>query len=225
MARPLQRLMDVADAQWGLVTRQQAERAGVAWSSLARLARAGSLERVGHGVYRVRGAGAPDHRALSAAWLQLDPSKPAWVRQDDPLVAVVSHASAAALHAVGDLRADVHEFTLPVRRQSRRTDVRLHRGTVASVDRVVLDGLPTTRGGRTVADLLADHVDPSAVAGIAVEVLERMLDYPRAVVDDLAPYSTRFGFAPGDGVALLDHLLQVAGSRDRDRFLADAVAR
>ena len=37
----------------------QAERAGVAWSSLAGLARGGSLERVAHGVYRVRGAGAP----------------------------------------------------------------------------------------------------------------------------------------------------------------------
>jgi hypothetical protein len=217
--------MDVADAQWGLVTRQQAERAGVAWSSLAGLARAGSLERVAHGVYRVRGAGAPDHPGLSAAWLQLDPSKPAWSRLDDPLVAVVSHASAAGLHGIGDLRADVHEFTLPVRRQSRRTDVRLHRGTVASADRIVLDGLPTTRAGRMVADLIADHVDPGAVAHITVEVLDRELDYPRAVVDDLAPYSNRFGFAPGDGVALLDHLLHLAGSRDRDRFLAEAGRR
>jgi hypothetical protein len=217
--------MDVADAQWGLVTRQQAERAGVAWSSLAGLARGGSLERVAHGVYRVRGAGAPDHPALSAAWLQLDPSKPAWVRLEEPLVAVVSHASAAALHGIGDLRADVHEFTLPVRRQSRRTGVRLHRGTVPSKDRIVLDGLPTTRAGRTVGDLLADHVDPNAVAQITVEVLDRMLDYPRAVVDDLAPYSGRFGFAAGDGVALLDHLLHLAGSRDRDRFLAEAVGR
>jgi hypothetical protein len=217
--------MNVADAQWGLVTRQQAERAGVAWSSLAGLARAGSLERVGHGVYRVRGTGAPDHSALSAAWLQLDPSKPAWVRLEDPLVAIVSHASAAALHGIGDLRADVHEFTLPVRRQTRRTDVRLHRGTVPSKDRIVLGGLPTTRAGRMVGDLLADHVDPNAVAQVTVEVLERMLDYPRAVVDDLAPYSTRFGFAAGDGVGLLDHLLQLAGSRDRDRFLAEAAGR
>jgi hypothetical protein len=52
-----------------------------------------------------------------------------------------------------------------------------------------------------VADLLADHVDPGAVAQITVEVLDRELDYPRAVVDDLAPYSNRFAFAAGDGVA------------------------
>jgi hypothetical protein len=221
----MQRLMDVADAQWGLVTRQQAEQADVAWSSLARLARTGALERVAQGVYRVRGAGQPDHVGVRAAWLQLDPARPAWVRLDDPLVAVVSHSSAAALHGIGDLRADVHEFTLPVRRQSRRTDVRLHRGTVPSKDRIVLGGLPTTRAGRTVGDLLADRVDPTAVALITVEVLERMLDYPRAVVDDLAPYSTRFGLAAGDGVTLLDHLLQLAGSRDRDRFLAEAAGR
>jgi hypothetical protein len=63
------------------------------------------------------------------------------------------------------------------------------------------------------------------VAQITVEVLDRELDYPRAVVDDLTPYSDRFGFAPGDGVALLDHLLHLAGSRDRDRFLAEAGRR
>jgi hypothetical protein len=63
------------------------------------------------------------------------------------------------------------------------------------------------------------------VAQITVEVLDRELDYPRAVVDDLAHYSNRFGFAPGDGVALLDHLLHLAGSRDRDRFLAEAGRR
>jgi hypothetical protein len=217
--------MDLADAQWGLVTRQQAEQAGVGWSALAGLARTGALERVAHGVYRVRGSGEIDRLALRAAWVQLDPSKAAWVRLDDPLVAVVSHSSAASLHGVGDLRADIHEFTLPVRRQSRRTDMRLHRGTVPGGDRIVLDGLPTTRAARMVGDLLADHVDPDAVAQITVEVLDRMLDYPRAVAESLAPHSARFGYAAGDGLAILDHLLRRAGSRDRDRFLAEAVGR
>jgi hypothetical protein len=103
--------------------------------------------------------------------------------------------------------------------------MRLHRGTVPGGDRVVLDGLPTTRAGRMVGDLLADHVDPSAVAQIAVEVLERGLDYPRAVAENLARHSARFGFGAADGCALLDHLLRLAGSRDRDRFLAEAVGR
>src|SRR5205807_180320 len=110
---------------------------------------------------------------LRAAWLQLDPGRSAWARLDDPNAAVVSHASAADLYGVGDLRADVHEFTLPVRRQSRRLDVRLHRGTVPDDQRILLRGLPVTRAGRMVGDLLADHVDPSAIAHITAQVVDR----------------------------------------------------
>ena len=99
-------------------------------ASLTRLVDGGLLERVAHGIYRVRGTPEADHLDLRAAWLQLDPGRPAWQRLDDPEVAVVSHTSAASLYGVGDLRADVHEFTIPDRRQTRRPDVRLHRGRV-----------------------------------------------------------------------------------------------
>ena len=65
----------------------------------------------------------PDLAALRAAWLQLAPGVPAWQRCADQ--GVVSHRSAAAVFGLGHLPADVHEFTLPARRQSRRGDVRL----------------------------------------------------------------------------------------------------
>jgi hypothetical protein len=222
MSSPLTRIRDVAEGQWGLVTLQQAMAAGVAWRSLSRLVEGELLERVAHGVYRVRGAAEPDHLQLRAAWLQLDAARPAWQRLDDPEVAVVSHASAAALYGVGDLRADVHEFTLPQRRQTRRDDVRIHRGRVPPERRVVLGGLPATRAGRMIGDLLADHVDPDAVAQITAEVFDRVLDYPRDVADGLAPQAQGFGFHRGDGLALLDELLRRAGSRHRDALLAEA---
>jgi hypothetical protein len=222
MRSPLSRIRDVAEGQWGLVTLQQARAAGVAWRSLSRLVEGGLLERVAHGVYRVRGAAEPDHLALRAAWLGLDPAHPAWERLDDPDGAVVSHASAAALHGVGDLRADVHEFTLPSRRQTRRDDVRIHRGRVRPEQRVVLGGLPATRPARMIGDLLADHVDPDAIAQITAEVLERVLDYPRVVAEALAPHAHRFGCRRSDGPALLDELLRRAGSRERERLLAEA---
>jgi hypothetical protein len=218
----LTRLRDLAEGQWGLVTLQQARAAEVAWRSLTRLVEAGLLERVAHGVYRVRGAGEPDHLDLRAAWLQLDPARPAWQRLDDPDVAVVSHASAASLYGVGDLRADVHEFTLPHRRQTRRPDVRIHRGTVPPDRRILLAGLPTTRAGWMIGQLLADHVDPDAVAQITAEVLDRVLEYPGVVAEALMPYAHRSGYQRGDGVALLDDLLRPAGSRDREALLAEA---
>ena len=222
MSKPVTRIRDVAEGQWGLVTLQQARAAGVAWRSLSRLVEAGLLERVAHGVYRVRGAAEPDHLGLRAAWLGLDRARPAGQRLAAPEAAVVSHASAAALYGVGDLRADVHEFTLPRRRQTRRGDVRIHRGRVPPEQRVVLGGLPATRAGRMIGDLLADHVDPDGVARITAEVLERVLDYPRDVADALAPHAHLFGCRRGDGVALLDELLRRAGSPEREALLAEA---
>lgn len=209
--RPIQRLSEIAEGQWGLVTRRQAREAGVGHTSLARLAADGRLERVAHGVYRIRGAGEPDHLGLRAAWLQLAPERPAWVRLDDPDDAVVSHASAASLHQVGDLRADVHELTLPRRRQTRRRDVRLHRGNVPTVDRIVVSGLPVTRPARTVADLLADHVEPGPVGQIAAEILDGGLEGPTDIAERVSPYAVRFDLPRGDGQATLDHLLALAG--------------
>ena len=71
-----------------------------------------------------------------------------------------------------------------------------------------------------VSDLLADHIDPGSVAQIAVEVLDRVLDYPETVAENLAPYAVRFGFRSGDGAALLDHLLHLADYRARDEMIA-----
>jgi hypothetical protein len=222
MPSPIARLQDIAEGQWGLVTLQQARAAGLAWPSVARQVDAGLLERVAHGVYRLRGAPEPDHLALRAAWLQLDPGRPAWQRLDDPDVAVVSHASAAAMYGVGDLRADVHEFTLPVRRQTRRPDVRIHRGRVPAEQWVVLRGLPIRRAGWIVGELLEDRVDPDAVAQVTSEVLDHIFDYPRVVADILSPFAARFGLEAGDGLGLMNEFLVRAGNPDRERIVGEA---
>ena len=120
----LNRLAEIAEDQWGLVTRRQAERAGVSADALRRLTRDSSLERVASGVYHLAGAPSPDHKELRAAWLRLAPDIPAWERKPDE--GVVSHRSAAALYGLGDLPADRHEFTVAKRKQSSRPDMRLH---------------------------------------------------------------------------------------------------
>ncbi|HZC26699.1 MAG TPA: type IV toxin-antitoxin system AbiEi family antitoxin domain-containing protein, partial [Actinopolymorphaceae bacterium] len=107
-------LAELAEEQWGLFTRRQAEATGMAWSTLARLARSGVVERVAYGLYRLRGAPPVDHLDLRAAWLQLVPDVPAWERT--PETGVVSHRSAASVLGLGHLPADTHEFTLPGRR-------------------------------------------------------------------------------------------------------------
>lgn len=215
---------EFAEGQWGLITRRQLGALGIRPATLARLLADGTLERVTHGVYRVRGSGEPDHVGLRAAWLLLDPAVPGWQRLDNPDVALVSHASAAELYGVGDIRADVHEFTLPARRQTRRSDVRLHRGDVPRDDQIVLHGLPVTRASWMIGDLLADHVDPETVARITAEVIDRVLAYPAAIAERAAPFAARFGLSRGDGLGVLDQLLTLAAYGDRESIIDQAAA-
>jgi hypothetical protein len=224
MSRRRTAIPEVAEDQWGLITRRQLEALGIQPATLARLLADGMLERVTHGVYRVRGAGAADQVDLRAAWLALDPAVPAWQRLDDPDVALVSHASAADLYGVGDLRADVHEFTLPARRQTRRADVRLHRGRIPETQRIVLRGLPVTRAGWMVADLLADHIDPESVARITAEVIDRGFEAPPVIAERIGPFAARFGLHQGDGVGVLEELLTLAGYRNREAIIKQACA-
>ena len=219
-ATTLQALADLAEEQWGLFTRRQAEATGMAWTTLSRLVSDGAVERVAHGVYRLRGAPPPDDLALRAAWLQLAPDIPAWERT--PAQGVVSHRSAAALYRLGDLPADVHSFTLPVRRQSRRSDVRLHHRPLAEREWITLRGLPVTRPSRIAADLLAEREDPGAVARIVADALRGVYDYPGAVAKALAPHAASFGLSRGDGLGLLGWLLDLSGDPEQATWLNEA---
>lgn len=216
----LGRLSRLAEDQWGLVTRQQAELAGVSRATLQRLSSEGVLERLATGVYHLRGAPLPDHPELRAAWLQLAPAVPAWERTAEQ--GVVSHRSAAALYGLGDLPADRHEFTLPSRRQSRRPDVRLHHRRLESGEWLTLHGLPVTRPSRIAADLLDDREDTEAVARIVVVAIRAVYDYPGTFADALAPYAARYGLRRGDGLALLRWLLDLVGDPETPRWMDEA---
>jgi hypothetical protein len=215
------RLADVARDQWGLITRRQAEQLGIAPSTFARaIAPGGMLERVANGVYLLRGAPTPDHLALRADWLRIAPESTAWERK--PSEGVVSHRSAAALYGLGDLPADVHEFTTADRRQSGRSSVRLHRGRVADGEWAIFNGLPVTRPSRTSADLLSDSEDPEAVASIVADALRGGYDEPEAYARSLAPRAGLFGIRRGDGFALLAWLLDLVQDPQTERWLTRA---
>lgn len=216
----LSRLAPIAEDQWGLVTRRQAERAGVSRATLQRLASDAVLGRVAYGVYHLTGAPMPDHLDLRAAWLQLAPDVPAWERT--PAQGVVSHRSAAALYGLGHLPADVHEFTLPTRRQSRHPDVRLHRRALQPTECIELRDLPVTRPSRIASDLLRDKEDPEAVAHVVADAIHGVFDYPGTVADALAPRAAAFGLRRGDGLALLRWLLDLVGDPDARGWLEGA---
>ena len=147
------RVSELAARQWGLLTTAQAEGEGITRLQLARLADAGVIKRIDRGIYAAPAA-IDEHTTLRAAWLSLEPAKLAEQRLGAAVESgVISHASAAALHGIGDLADDEPEITAPGRKQSRR-GIRLHRGALRADEVTIIEGLPVTTPARTVADLL-----------------------------------------------------------------------
>ena len=217
----LPRLQELAQEQWGLLTRRQIGDRGIGSTTLERLTSpGGGLERVATGVYRVVGAPIPDHLDLRAAWFQLAPAVPAWDRTAAD--GVVSHRSAASVYGLGHLPADRHEFTVPKRKQTRRPDVRIHVRRLEDREWIGLRGLPVTRPSRIASDLLWDHEDPEAVAQLIADAIRPVYDYPGTFADSLAPHAARFGLRRGDGLALLQWVLDITGDPERDRWMDEA---
>lgn len=219
--RTASKLAELAEDQWGLLTRRQAEAAGISPATLQRLSTdEGPLERMTQGVYHLAGAPLPDHAALRAAWLALAPETPAWERMSDQ--GIVSHRSAASLYGIGHLPADDQEFTLPGRRQTRRKDVRLHRGDLGQAEWITLRGLPVARPSRIAADLLTEREDPEAVAQIVADAIREVYDYPGTFARSLSPLAVRLGFRKGDGLAVLRWLLELAPDAEAPRWMDEA---
>lgn len=207
-----------------MVTSAQATARGISHVTLARLADAGDIERIAHGVYKDAGAPSDTHQDLRAAWLSIEPGRLAWERlRDRPGFATVSGESAAALHGIGDLRAMRSEFTTLKRKQTQRGDVRYRTRSLTSEDVTVREGLPVTTVERTIADLVEGGTDLSLVGGVLRDALSQsQLDRNR-LVEALSPLASRHGFRSGEGESLLEYLQTVAGITPE--FIAMRLAR
>jgi predicted transcriptional regulator of viral defense system len=210
-------LLDVADAaseQWGLMTTAQASRIGVSAQVMARWAREGAMTRLVHGVYKVAGSPYDPRDDLRAAWLMLDPKRTATERiAAAELDLVISHRSAAQLHNLGDLDADVYEFTVVGRRQSRRTDVRIHTRATAipPASWTLVGGLPVTTVLTTIVDLAAVQTDGGHLGGIVRDALATAVVNLDNLSEGLRPYAHRYGATLGDGKGLVQRFLTDAG--------------
>lgn len=205
-------LAEVTAHQWGMVTSAQAGMHGITRLDLSRLAADGRLERLTHGVYKDAGAPAGPYDDLKAAWLSTNPETMGEARiKDLANGVVVAGESAADLHGIGDLRAPRHEFVSPERRQSQRSAIRYRRRTLNLRDVTLVDGLPVMTMERTIADLIEEVGDLSLVADALRDASrERDLDLER-LRSLLAPFAQRNGLEKGDGAALLDRLMEIAG--------------
>jgi predicted transcriptional regulator of viral defense system len=207
-------LAAIASEQWGLVTTAQAASIGVPSKATARWAKEGALVRVTRGVYKVAGSPYDPLDDLRAAWLMLDPKRTAAERTaTEPIDAVVSHRSAARIHELGDLDADVYDFTVQGRKQPRRPDVRIHsRSHQLNRDSWgMVSGLPVTSVLATIVDLAAAQTDGGHLAGVVRDAIATAeVDIDR-LSTALRPYAHRYGVPLGDGDALIRRFLSEAG--------------
>ncbi|MEU0314096.1 type IV toxin-antitoxin system AbiEi family antitoxin domain-containing protein [Nocardioides sp. NPDC006273] len=203
---------EVTSSQWGMITAAQARMHGVTRLDLSRLASAGHLVRLAHGVYRHAGVPSDDFEDLRAAWLSTAPGRLAAERlSDGPAGVVVSGPSAAHLHALGDLPADRHEFTTSQRKQTQRPDLRYHQRSLSDRDVTIRAGLPVTTVERTITDLVEARTDLSLVADVLGDAASTTTIDINVLSDLLAPLAVSNGLRRGDGAGLCRRLLESAG--------------
>lgn len=161
------RLFELAAAQEGLFTTQQAAEAGYSPQLLIHHVKAGSMLRVQRGIYRLVHFPAGDHEELVTAWL--------WSQR----AGVVSHESALALHGLSDVLPHHIHLTLPADWKKRRfrtpTDVVLHFADVRSDERSWFGAAPTTNTQRTLEDCARASLSPELLHQAYEQALRRGL--------------------------------------------------
>jgi predicted transcriptional regulator of viral defense system len=178
-----------AETRAGYFTTAQAAEAGYSRALLAHHAAAGNLERVDHGIYRLRRYPESPHADLVVASLRAGNS------------AAVSHQSALALWGLSDILPGEVHVTLPRTASRRRPGLRLHTGALDAGDVTERDGVRVTTVERTIADVARAGLSDELVLQAIQQAIGRGLTTPAR----LGHYARKRG---GRMRALLDRALR-----------------
>jgi predicted transcriptional regulator of viral defense system len=180
-------LYEIAGAQDGYFTTQQAAEAGYSSQLLIKHVGAGRVAKARRGIYRLVHFPAGDHEELTVVWL--------WSER----AGVFSHQTALALHGLSDaLPAQVH-LTLPAQWRRRRfrtpQGVVLHHADVPAEDRTWFGAVPITSPRRTLSDCAREFVSPELLRQAAHQALSRGL-LIKSDLSDVATALAPFGGLP-----------------------------
>lgn len=149
-------------------TTAQAARMGIPRDALHDAVKAGRIERIMHGAYRMIGSGSSFADELTAIWKLTAPARFTHERlrvaEWDGIT--VGGSTASALLEIGDLHVSPYRLYAPRRVNTRNTAVRFAKRVVPRSDVMFVQGLPVTRPERTVFDLVVDDEDLSLVADV-----------------------------------------------------------
>jgi very-short-patch-repair endonuclease len=153
----------VADAQFGVFSRQQALDAGFTPRQIQLRVSGDRWASRFRAVYRIVGAPETLQQAAMAAALYAGDG------------ALVSHSTAGLLWGIQRVRAKSVELWVPSSKQSRSQRITIHRGTrLDRADRTKLGPIPVTTVARTLIDLSARMEDARLLAAVE-DALHRKL--------------------------------------------------
>jgi len=173
MPTSLDALYLVAEPHAGYLTTTQAADAGVSRQQLSYLARTGSLERVAHGIYRLRRFPSQPFEDVIVACL--------WVGDG----AVASHDTALAIYGLTDESPPVVHLSVPRPFRGTRDGVIVHSAVMTDVDRTERHGVPVTTPERSLIDVLR-RSGPMLAREATAQALDRGLVTDRSLRTALA---------------------------------------
>lgn len=149
----------------GVFTTAQAERTGIPRDALHDAVKAGRLERIMRGAYRMVGAGATYVDELIAVWKLTNPAKFTYERMKTSTWdgVVVGGSTAASLLEVGDFHLSTYRLYSPKRFNTRNRAANFGRRNVSRSQVAFVKGIPVTRPERTIFDLMLDNEDFSLI--------------------------------------------------------------
>ncbi len=166
-------------ASEGVFTTSQAKRIGIPRDALAHAHKAGRIERVCHGAYRLVGAQTRETDDLAAIWKLTDATRFTWERQHSWDGICIGGITAASLQDMGDFFMSPYQIYAPKRINSRIENARFSKREIAGEDVTWRQGLPLTKPERTLVDLCLDQEDPSLITSAFCDAETKRLDFAR----------------------------------------------
>jgi predicted transcriptional regulator of viral defense system len=153
-------LADVAADQYGFVSQHDARELGIQPMTLVRMSEQGTLERRGHGLYRLRYFPVSPLDSYMEATL--------WPRGTR---GVLSHETALQLYELSDVNPSKIHFTVPRGHRIRREIpalYRVHPETLNDKDVTFYEGMPIVTPAHAIRQSHAAHLGP-ALIGQAID--------------------------------------------------------
>lgn len=168
----ISRIEELAASQNGVFTAGQAETFGVPRYALSHAAKAGRIERICHGAYRLRSSIDEGRDELTAIWMLTNPGAFTHDRIRDYDGIAICTTTAAALHGIGDFFLSPYQIAVPKRFNSRNKTANYIVLQIPKEDITWLHGLPVTTIERTIRDLVKTNEDQSLVANALVDAID-----------------------------------------------------